>query len=54
MTHTVRVPTPVYQRLTDAATDADVSHGAIVREWMQKADMWDDHGPASAEVPADA
>jgi hypothetical protein len=47
MTHTIRVPTPVYNRLTDTAADADVSHGAVVREWMYKADMWDDHGPAS-------
>lgn len=49
MTHTIRVPTPVYQRLTDTAGDADVSHGAIVREWMHKADMWDEHGPATRE-----
>ena len=35
MSEPVRVPDPVYQRLTEEADDRDVSKGAVVEEWMR-------------------
>jgi len=41
MTEVVKIPYSVYKRMSDEAEKADVSRGAIVREWMQKADAYD-------------
>jgi len=38
MGETVRVPDPVYQRIERESDRQDVSMGAIVRDWMDKAD----------------
>lgn len=42
MGQVVRVPDPVYERLTTEAERADVSRGTIVKEWMKKADRFDE------------
>lgn len=41
MPTTVKIPDPVYKRMSDEAKKADISRGAVVREWMQKADAYD-------------
>lgn len=41
MTQTVRVPDPVYDRLSREAERKDLSRGAIVRAWMEKADDYE-------------
>jgi hypothetical protein len=41
MAEVVKIPTPVYERMSDEAKKSDVSRGTIVREWMQKADAYD-------------
>ncbi|UXF50231.1 hypothetical protein 7865G3C7_27 [Haloquadratum phage sp.] len=41
MAKVVKIPDLVYERMSDEAKKADVSRGAIVREWMQKSDAHD-------------
>ncbi len=41
MTQTIRVPDPVYSKLTREAERKDVAHGVVVREWMDKAEQYD-------------
>ena len=41
MTQTVRVPDPVYSKLTREAERKDVARGVVVREWMDKAEQYD-------------
>lgn len=38
---TVRVPDPVYNRLGRESERKDVSRGAVIREWMDKAEKWE-------------
>lgn len=38
----IRVPDPVYSKATSQAERQDVSRGAIVREWMEKAERFDE------------
>jgi predicted DNA-binding protein len=40
VTQTVRVPDPVYEQLTAEADRKDVSRGAVVREWMENAEKY--------------
>lgn len=42
MAQTVKVPDPVYSRIVSTAEREDVSHGTIVREWMEKAQRFDE------------
>lgn len=42
MTRTIRVPDPVYSRLTTEAERQDVARGVVVREWMEKAEKYDE------------
>jgi len=42
MGKTIRVPDPVYSKATTQAEREDVSRGAIVREWMEKAEEFDE------------
>ena len=42
MTETVRLPDPVYDRAAAQAEREDVPIGAVVREWMHKADKYDE------------
>lgn len=41
MSETIRVPDPVYEALTLEAEQQDVSRGAIARQWMEKAEKYD-------------
>jgi hypothetical protein len=41
VTRTVKVPEPVYERLSDEARKEDVSRGAIMKIWLDKADAYD-------------
>ncbi|AFH23097.1 hypothetical protein OSG_eHPD7_00125 [environmental Halophage eHP-D7] len=41
VTRTVKVPDPVYERLSDEARKEDVSRGAIMKMWLDKADAYD-------------
>ena len=41
MGKSIRVPDPVYSKITTQAERQDVARGVIVREWMEKAEMWD-------------
>lgn len=41
MGRTVKVPDPVYQRIKQQADREDVSMGVIVREWMEKAEQYE-------------
>jgi len=43
MARTVKVPDPVYDRIQREAERQDVSFGTIVRDWMDKAEKWDEH-----------
>ena len=38
----IRVPDPVYERLSAVSQREDVSRGAVVREWMEKAERFDE------------
>lgn len=42
MTQSVRVPDPVYERITKVAENQDVPNGVVVREWMEKADKFEE------------
>lgn len=42
MGKTVKVPDPVYERLSREADRQDVSRGAIVRDWMDKAERFEE------------
>lgn len=42
MGQTVRLPDPVYNRIERVAEREDISRGAVVREWMQKAEKYDE------------
>jgi len=39
---TVKVPDPVYERIQRKAEREDVSHGVVVRDWMDKAEKYDE------------
>jgi len=54
MGSTVRLPKPVYERVSDIARQEDVSRGTVVREWMHKARLWDEHGPTPPRAQAAA
>lgn len=41
MGKTVKVPSPVYDRIERQAEREDITRGAVVREWMQKAEKYD-------------
>jgi len=41
VTEPVRVPDPVYEALTIEAETQDVSRGVIVKQWMEKAEKYD-------------
>jgi len=41
MGKTVKVPDPVYDRLSRQAERQDVSRGVVVRDWMDKAEQYD-------------
>jgi len=41
VTETVRVPDPVYERLEQEADRQDVPRGVIVKEWMEKAEQYE-------------
>jgi len=41
VTRTVKVPEPVYERLSDEARKEDVSRGAILKIWLNKADAYE-------------
>jgi len=36
----VRVPDPVYERITRQSEREDISRGAVVREWMEQAEKY--------------
>jgi len=42
MSDTVRVPEPVKQRLEREHDERGISRGAIIEDWMQKADAYDE------------
>lgn len=42
MGKSIRVPDPVYSRITTESERQDVARGVIVREWMEKADKFDE------------
>jgi len=42
VTDTVRIPSPVYDRVTQLAERKDVSRGVIIQEWMDKAEKYDE------------
>jgi len=42
VTETVRVPEPVYQRATEQAERKDLSRGAIIQQWMEKAEQYEE------------
>jgi len=42
MGKTVKVPNPVYQRIEQQAEREDVARGVVVREWMRKAEKYDE------------
>jgi len=39
---TVRIPDPVYDAVSREANRKDISRGAVVREWKNKADKYDE------------
>jgi len=41
----VRIPDPVFERVEREADRKDVSRGVIIRDWMDKADKYDDLDP---------
>jgi len=42
MGKTVKIPTPVYKRIKRQATNDDVPMGVVVRDWMTKAEKYDE------------
>lgn len=38
---TVKVPDPVYERIARRAEREDVAHGTVVRDWMDKAEKFE-------------
>ena len=42
MAQSVRVPDPVYSRISAEAERQDVARGVIVKEWMEKAERFDE------------
>jgi len=42
MGKTVKVPDPVYSRIQTEADRQDVANGVVVKEWMEKADRFDE------------
>jgi len=42
MGKTVKVPEPVYQRIERQAEREDVPRGVVVRDWMAKAEKYDE------------
>ena len=38
----VKVPNPVYDRITRQAERQDVSRGVVIRDWMEKAEKFDE------------
>jgi len=42
MGKSVRVPDPVYSKLSSKAEREDISRGAVVREWMEKAEKYEE------------
>ena len=38
----IRVPDPVYSKVTTQAEREDVPRGFVVREWMEKAEKFDE------------
>jgi hypothetical protein len=38
----IRVPDPVYSRITSQAEREDISRGAVVRDWMEKAEKYEE------------
>ena len=38
----IRVPDPVYSKATTEAERQDVPRGVVVKEWMEKADKFDE------------
>lgn len=38
----VKVPDPVYRRISSEAKREDVARGVVVREWMEKSDKFDE------------
>lgn len=41
MGKTVKVPDPVYERIEREAEREDITRGAVVRDWMDKAEKLD-------------
>ena len=41
MGKTVKVPHPVYERIERVAEREDITRGAVVREWMDKAERFE-------------
>ena len=41
MGKTVKVPNPVYERIEREATREDITRGAVVRDWMTKAEKYE-------------
>lgn len=42
MARTVKVPDPVYSEIEREASREDISMGAVVRDWMDKAEKYDE------------
>lgn len=42
MSKSIRVPDPVYSRITSQAEREDISRGAVVRDWMEKAEKYEE------------
>jgi len=42
MGKTVRIPYPVYSKATRQAERQDVSRGVIIKQWMEKADRFNE------------
>lgn len=38
----VKLPDPVYERVSREADRQDVSRGVVVKEWMEKAERFDE------------
>lgn len=38
----MKVPDPVYDRISRVAEREDVSYGTVVREWMDKAEKYEE------------
>jgi len=42
MGKTVKVPDPVYEKIEQQSDRQDVSMGVVVRDWMNKAEQFDE------------